>query len=124
MSRYARMATLVRTEAGVIEMKFLIKGNYSPAGAQGLLTEGGSSRLEIVTKMIEGAGGSVEAFYFAFGETDVYAIVDMPDAATMTALALTISASGAVSVTTTPLITAAEVDEAAKKAIDYRPPGS
>ncbi len=105
-------------------MKFLIQGKYSPSGIQGLLTEGGSSRLETVTKMFEAAGGSVESFYYAFGETDVYGIVDMPDAATMTALALTISASGAVTLTTTPLISAAEVDEASKKAISYRPPGS
>ena len=68
-------------------------------------------------------GGTVEAFYFAFGDDDVVGIVDMPDNATITALALVINASGAVGVRTTVLITPAEVDEATKKTVDYRAPG-
>ena len=59
----------------------------------------------------------------AFGDTDVYVIVDLPDAATATALSLTVGASGAVRCTTTPLITAEEVDEAAKKRSPTARPG-
>ena len=68
-------------------------------------------------------GGSVESMYYAFGETDLYIIANMPDNASMAALALVVGASGAVNITTTVLMTPEEVDEAVKKSPDYRPPG-
>jgi len=40
------------------------------------------------------------------------------------ALSLAVSATGSVAYKTTPLITAAEVDQAAKKKIAYLPPGA
>lgn len=49
--------------------------------------------------------------------------MDMPDHASVTAAALMASASGAVAVKTTVLMAPEEVDEAAKKAPSYRPPG-
>ena len=68
-------------------------------------------------------GGSVEAFYYAFGETDVYVIVDAPDNATAAAVSLAVSASGAVALKTTPLLTPEEIDQAARKTVEYRAPG-
>ncbi len=103
--------------------KYFLEGNYVGEGIKGLLKEGGSSRIKTVTQLIEGMGGTVEAFYFAFGDDDVVAIVDMPDNASITALSLVVTASGAVGIKTTVLINPEEVDEAAKKTVDYRPPG-
>ncbi len=68
-------------------------------------------------------GGRVEAFYYAFGDTDVYVIVEAPDNVTAAAVSLAITASGAVSLKTTPLLTPEEIDKAAKKSVPYRPPG-
>jgi uncharacterized protein with GYD domain len=62
--------------------------------------------------------------YYAFGDTDVYAICDLPDNASATAVSLLINASGAVSLNLTPLITVEEVDAAAAKTPSYRAPGS
>ena len=105
--------------------KYLVAGKYSAStGVQGLLKEGGTSRRDTVAKLVEGLGGKVEAMYYAYGEADVYAIVDAPDSATMTAISLNINASGAVSLTTVPLITPEEVDAAAKKQVSFRPPGA
>ena len=73
---------------------------------------------------MKGMGGSLEAFYYAFGEEDVYIIADLPDDASMTAVALSVGASDAVSLKTTVLVTPETVDEAVKKTIDYRPPGA
>lgn len=103
--------------------KYLIHGNYVGEGIKGLLKEGGSSRRAVVEKLVSSLDGSVEAVYYAFGETDIFVIVDMPDNASMTALALVVGASGAVTVKTTVLMTPEEVDEAAKKTPNYRPPG-
>ena len=90
---------------------------------KGLLSEGGSSRREAVRKLIESVGGTLEVFYYAFGKTDVYVIVDAPDNASVAALSFAANATGTVKVKTTVLLTPEEVDEAAKKAPDYRPPG-
>lgn len=103
--------------------KYLIQANYVGEGVKGLLKEGGSSRRAQVEKLFDSQGGSVESFYYAFGETDLYVIADAPDNATMAALALSITATGAVTLKTTVLLTPAEVDAAAKKTPAYRPPG-
>jgi len=103
--------------------KYLIKASYAPEGVKGLLKEGGSSRRETVEKLIAGLGGKLEVFYYAFGEHDVYAISDIPDAVTAAALGLAINSSGLVSVSTTVLLTPEDIDKAAKKTVKYRAPG-
>ena len=107
--------------------KYLIRANYTKAGLKGLLKEGGSSRRKAVEQAAQSLGGTVEAFYYAFGETDVYAIVDYPDTVTITAGALIINGSGTAVQSTTVLITPEEVDQATdlakEKMAAYRPPG-
>ena len=103
--------------------KYLIKANYIGDGIKGLLKEGGSSRRAAVEKLIKSGGGKLETFYYAFGETDLYCIVDMPDNASVASLALTVAASGVINLKTTVLMTPEELDNAAKKTPLYRPPG-
>ena len=104
--------------------KFLISASYKGEGIGGLLKEGGSKRREAAMAAIEGLGGKVEGFYFAFGEDDAYVIVDAPDSVTTAAVCLAVGASGVVSTKTTALLTPEEVDEACSKTVDYRPPGA
>jgi len=103
--------------------KYLVQFNYTVEGVKGLLKEGGTSRRAATEKLIKSLGGTIEAYYFAFGEADGFVIADLPDNASMSAIALTVSASGAVTVKTTVLITPEQVDEAMKKTPSYRPPG-
>ena len=104
--------------------KYLFAVSYTAEGAKGLLTEGGSSRRAMVDKMVGGLGGTVECMYYAFGDTDIYLIADLPDAASATAMSLAGSASGAAVIRTVPLISVEEVDDATKKTVGYTPPGS
>lgn len=104
--------------------KYLIEASYTAQGTKGLLKEGGSKRAAAVKKVIEGLGGKLEAFYYAFGEGDVVAIVEVPDAAAIAAFSLTVSATGAVRISTTPLISPKEIDRACKKSVKYRAPGA
>ena len=104
--------------------RFLIEGNYTNDGTKGLLQEGGSRRRETVTKLIEGMGGSVEAFYYSFGERDVIVIYSAPDDATALALSMAVNQTGKVRLTTHPLLSVEDVDQAAKKTVAYRPPGA
>jgi uncharacterized protein with GYD domain len=103
--------------------KYLYKANYTEKGMEGLRKEGGSARRKAVAKAVESMGGTLEAFYYAFGGVDVFAIVDLPDNATAVAFSGLVSAGGGATVNTTVLITPQEVDEAIKKTGDYRPPG-
>ncbi len=59
--------------------KYLIQANYVGEGIKGLLKEGGSSRRAAVEKLAESLGGTIEAYYYAFGDTDLFVIADMPD---------------------------------------------
>ena len=103
--------------------KYLFQASYTGEGLKGLLKEGGTSRRQAVKKTIEGLGGTLEAFYYAFGYTDVYAIAELPDNVSTAAFALIVNAAGTAKVNTTVLMTPEEVDQAVKKSVDYRPPG-
>ena len=104
--------------------KYLISASYTQEGMSGLLKEGGTSRRATVNRLIKGMGGSLEAFYYAFGDDDVYVIIDMPDEVSATAISMVIGATGAVRLKTTVLMSPETIDEAAKKTVNYRAPGS
>ena len=104
--------------------KYLVQASYSQSGTQGLLKDGGTSRREVVEKLLNGMGGKLESFYYAFGEPDLYAIVDVPDRVSMVAASLVINAAGAVALRTTALITPEEIDQAVQKSVAYTSPGS
>ncbi len=74
--------------------------------------------------MAEGLGGSLESFYFAFGETDAYVLLELPDNLSAAAASIAVNTSGGASSEVVVLLTPEDVDEAAKLSVDYRPPGS
>ena len=104
--------------------KFLIEASYTPEGAKGVQSAGGTSRADAVANVAESLGGKLESFHFAFGDSDAYVIVDLPDNESAAAVALTVNAGGGATTKTVVLLTPDEVDAAAKRSVDYRPPGS
>jgi len=104
--------------------KYLIEASYTVEGVRGVKDAGGSSRRDAVAKVAESVGGQLESFYFAFGDHDVYTVVDLPDNESAATVALTVNAAGGATVRTVVLLTPEEVDAAAKRSADYRPPGS
>jgi len=104
--------------------KYLIRANYVGAGIKGLMSEGGSKRRDAAKAAVESVGGSLDCMYYAFGDTDVYAICDLPDQASATAVSLLINSSGAVTLNLVPLMTPEDVDAAVAKAPEYRAPGT
>jgi uncharacterized protein with GYD domain len=103
--------------------KYLLEASYTAEGVKGLAKEGGSSRRKKVEKMIRAVDGRLEAFYYAFGPTDAYLIVDVPDAVTAAALSLAVNQSGAVQLRTHVLLTPEEMDQATEKIVKYKAPG-
>jgi uncharacterized protein with GYD domain len=103
--------------------KYLLAASYTAEGAKGLMKEGGTKRRQVAEQAIKTAGGTLDAFYYAFGENDAYVIVDAPDHASVAAASVTINASGAVTTKTIVLLTPEEIDQAVKKTVSYRAPG-
>jgi uncharacterized protein with GYD domain len=104
--------------------KYLIEASYTPEGVKGVQSSGGTSRRDAVAKAVESAGGRLETFYFAFGEGDVYVIADLPDNESAAAVSLGVNAAGGATTRTVVLLTPEEIDAAARRSVDYRPPGA
>ena len=104
--------------------KYLIKVTYTAEGTRGLIKEGGSARRAAIQKLVEAQNGTLEAFYYSYGEQDAVLIVDLPDAKGGLALSLAVNASGAVRLSTMPLITPEEIDAAGKVSVGYRAPSA
>lgn len=103
--------------------KYLIEGSYTADGIKGVIKEGGTGRRAAVSDALKALGGKIDSMYYAFGETDVYVIIDAPDNVTVAALAMGVAATGAVRIKTTVLMTPEEIDQAGKKTVSYRAPG-
>ena len=76
--------------------KFLVKASYTAEGAKGV----------------------------AFGDTDAYVVLDLPDNQTAVAASIAVNTSGGASSEVVVLLTPEDVDAAARLSVDYRPPGS
>ena len=103
--------------------KYLIEASCTREGVEGVRSAGGSSRRDAVAATVKSQGGQLESFYFGFGDHDAIVIADLPDNEAAAAIALSVNAAGGASATTTVLLTPEQVDEAAKRSVDYRPPG-
>jgi uncharacterized protein with GYD domain len=102
----------------------LISANYTAEGMDGVRAAGAKSRVDAVSTMLAAMGGRLESFHFAFGDTDVFAIADVPDDEAAAAVAIAINSSGAVSIRTTKLLTVEQVDDALGRSVNYQKPGS
>ena len=103
--------------------KYLISGSYTVEGIKGVLKEGGTGRRNAVEAAVKSMGGRLEAFYFAFGDNDVFGIADVPDNVTAATFSMGIAATGTVRTRTTVLLTPEEIDQATKKVLAFRAAG-
>ena len=59
--------------------KYLGKVKFSAEAVRGLRAQGAAKRVEVTRTLVEGVGGTLEAYYFAFGDCDLYNIFEVPD---------------------------------------------
>jgi len=104
--------------------RYLLEVSYTLDGIKAVKAKGGSARKKAAEEAAASLGGSLESFYFAFGDTDVYALAELPDNTAAAALALAVSAGGGATTRTVPLLSTKEVDAAAKRDVGYKPPSS
>ena len=104
--------------------KYLIRASYTAAGWAAQVKRP-TNRLEALRPVVERLGGTIEQFFYSFGDHDVVAILDMPNHVSAAAWAIAGTAGGAVkNLETTPLLTVEEGIDALRKASDigYSPP--
>ena len=103
--------------------RFLFIARYASDGVKAVAESGGTARRTAIESMASRLGGRVESFDFAFGDDDLYTIVELPDNQAAAAVALAVNSTGLVSVRTVVLMTPAEVDAASGQDVAYVPPG-
>jgi uncharacterized protein with GYD domain len=103
--------------------KYLFQAKYTADGIKGLEKDKATGRAAALKSAVEALHGKLEAFYLAFGEHDWILLADLPDNASATAFTLTVSKSGLLRTTTTPLLSVEEADRALEKKISFRAPG-
>ena len=104
---------------------YLTRFSYTPETWARLISKP-EDRRAAARQYIESVGGKLHGFWYAFGDHDAYNLWEAPDNVSMAAVALAISAGGALSsLHTTPLVTVEETLAALEKArsIKYKPPG-
>ena len=105
---------------------YLTRFSYTPE-TWARLIDNPEDRRAAAKQYIEAVGGKMHGFWYAFGEHDAYTLWEAPDNASMAAVALAISAGGALSsFQTTVLMTIEETIDAMRKAkeVGYRTPGA
>ncbi len=95
---------------------YLFTANYTTDAVKAMVAEP-QDREVAARKIIEALGGTLHQFFFALGDTDIVAIIEVPDDKDMVAGSMIISASGNFSkASTTKLMTSSEAMEAMSKA--------
>jgi uncharacterized protein with GYD domain len=103
--------------------KYMFHGSFTADGLRGIIKDGGSARTKAVSTLAESVGGSLESYYFAFGDDSYFVVCDLPNDEAAAACAMAVAASGAVSNSTVKLLTPDQVDAAVKLSPTYRAPG-
>jgi uncharacterized protein with GYD domain len=86
-----------------------------------------SDRAAVVRELAESAGGSLESYYWMFGQYDGAGVFVLPDSHTMATVSLAATGSGAFThFETHELIEASDLTAIAERAkgITYQPPGA
>ena len=105
---------------------YLSKFSYTPE-TWARLIRNPEDRRKAAEEYITSVGGKLHGFWYAFGTHDGYNLFEAPDHVSMAAVAVAISAGGALSsIETTVLLSVEETIDALRKAeqIRYRPPGT
>jgi uncharacterized protein with GYD domain len=110
----------------VVVAKYLVLFSLTSETAKRFVAKP-SDRAAIAREVAGSVGGSLESFYWMFGQYDGAVVYDLPDSRTMAAVSLAVTSSGAFSrFETHELIESSDLTAIAERAkgITYQPPGA
>lgn len=110
----------------VVVAKYLVLFSLTGEAVKGFVAKP-SDRAAMLRQLAESVGGSLESYYWMFGQYDGAAIVALPDSHTAAAVSLAATSSGAFKgFETHELIEASDLAAIAERArgITYQPPGA
>ena len=103
---------------------FLVQASYG-VSAVGAMVKNPQDRAAAIRPLMEKLGGKLHGMWLTFGEYDLVAVAELPNAMTAAAFAMAIGAGGAMSsYRTTPMLSMDEAVQAMKMAgtVAYQPP--
>jgi uncharacterized protein with GYD domain len=105
---------------------YLAKFTHTPETWASMLAKP-EDRRKALGALLEKEGGKLHGYWYAFGETDGYIVLELPDDVTAAATIIRVASTGAfASLTTTKLLTVDETLEALRHGsqVEYRAPGA
>ena len=106
---------------------YLFRFGYTPEAWAALIEKPEDRRNALATQLFATFGGRLEGLWYAFGEHDGYALVDLPDAVSAAAASAAVAATGSFrKLEATVLITVDEMVAALERAREfhYQKPGT
>ena len=99
---------------------YLFRFGYTPEAWAALIEKPEDRRTTLASRIFGTFGGRLEGFWYAFGEHDGYALVDLPDSVSAAAASAAVAATGSFRrLETTVLITVDEMIEALERAAEF-----
>jgi uncharacterized protein with GYD domain len=105
---------------------YLYRFGYTPEAWAAMMANPKDRRDMLSSRIFGTFGGTLEGFWYSFGEQDGYALVELPDNVAAAAAAVAVSATGSLRLLeTTPLLSPDEMVEAldAANRFGYAKPG-
>jgi uncharacterized protein with GYD domain len=102
--------------------RYLVRAVLTTEGVKNLQKQAPTALKAAVAKFDESVGGKVEFWYFDYGESTAYSVVDFPDEIAAATAQVAANAGGFARVTFRPLLSAEDLDNALAKAGTIRVP--
>jgi uncharacterized protein with GYD domain len=109
-------------QAGPTLHRYLVRAVLTAEGLKNLQKQPPTALKAGVAKFVESVGGKLESWFFDYGESTAYSVIDYPDEIAAATAQLSTNAAGYARVTIRPLLSAEEMDKAVAKMPPVRVP--
>jgi uncharacterized protein with GYD domain len=112
----------VGQQVGPTFHRYLVRAVLTAEGLKNLQKQPPTALKAGVAKFVESVGGKLEFWFFDYGESTAYSVIDYPDEIAAATAQLSTNTAGFARVTIRPLLSAEEMDKAVAKVPPVRVP--
>jgi uncharacterized protein with GYD domain len=102
--------------------RYLVRADLTPEGIKNLQKQPPTALKAGVAKFVESVGGKLEFWFFDYGESTAYSVIEYPDEVAAATAQLSTNAAGFARVRIRPLLSAEDMDKAVAKMPPVRVP--